>query len=265
MRQAAYRPLEAAVDRARYDEAAQCAFRGGMIGATLGFMDLAKPYFDVGLTTNNLEPMLAFWQHEIGLPFDHKLKVMKGMDQYRHDVLGSVLKINHYEASLPATPASGYRELIIARPGVPHVQHLSDPDGNRVCLVPPGTDGIGQIGMRLAVRNLEPHRGFYRTALGLTEESYVHGAAFRAGESLVLLEETADAPSDSAFDGPGWRYLTFQVFKVDHEHAHTLGHGGREGFPPRTLGTTARISMVRDPDGNWIELSQRASLTGSLD
>jgi hypothetical protein len=26
----------------------------------------------------------------------------------------------------------------------------------------------------------------------------------------------------------------------------------------------ARISMVRDLDGNWIELSQRASLTGSL-
>ena len=33
---------------------------------------------------------------------------------------------------------------------------------------------------------------------------------------------------------------------------------------PLTLGTTARISMVRDPDGNWIELSQRASIVGSL-
>jgi lactoylglutathione lyase len=33
---------------------------------------------------------------------------------------------------------------------------------------------------------------------------------------------------------------------------------------PVTLGTTARISFIRDPDGNWIELSQRASLTGSL-
>ncbi len=42
-------------------------------------------------------------------------------------------------------------------------------------------------------------------------------------------------------------------------------HGGREAMPPTTLGTTARISMVRDPGGNWIELSQRASITGSLD
>ena len=34
--------------------------------------------------------------------------------------------------------------------------------------------------------------------------------------------------------------------------------------PAVTLGKTARISFVRDPDGNWIELSQRASLTGPL-
>lgn len=32
-----------------------------------------------------------------------------------------------------------------------------------------------------------------------------------------------------------------------------------------TLGTTARVSMVRDPDGNWIELTQHASITGSLE
>jgi len=228
-------------------------------------MDLAKRFFDVGLATNNLGPMLEFWQHEIGLPFDHKLPIMKGLSQYRHNALGSVVKINHYHAPLPDASPSGYRELIIARPGIPHPQHLTDPDGNRVCLVPPGTDGIDQIGMRMAIRNLEPHRGFYRSALGLGEETYLHGAAFRAGGSLVLLEEKPDAPDDASFEGKGWRYITFQVFKVDAEHAHVLSHGGREGFAPRTLGTTARISMVRDPDGNWIELSQRASITGTLD
>ena len=43
-----------------------------------------------------------------------------------------------------------------------------------------------------------------------------------------------------------------------------LTSGGREGLAPVTLGTTARISMVLDPDGNWIELSQRASIVGGL-
>jgi lactoylglutathione lyase len=37
-----------------------------------------------------------------------------------------------------------------------------------------------------------------------------------------------------------------------------------EGYAPVSLGKVARISFVRDPDGNWIELSQRASLTGNL-
>jgi lactoylglutathione lyase len=31
-----------------------------------------------------------------------------------------------------------------------------------------------------------------------------------------------------------------------------------------TLGEVARISFVLDPDGNWIEMSQRASLTGPV-
>ncbi len=128
---------------------------------------------------------------------------MKGLDQYRHDALGSVLKINHYHAPLPEAPASGYRELIIARPGIPHPQHLIDPDGNRVCLVPPGTDGIDQIGMRMGIRNLEPHRGFYRSALGLTEEAYEHGTAFRAGESLILLEEQRGCPKRCRLRGQG--------------------------------------------------------------
>jgi lactoylglutathione lyase len=65
--------------------------------------------------------------------------------------------------------------------------------------------------------------------------------------------------------GTGWRYITFQVFRVDADHARVLAAGGREAMPPTTLGTTARISMVRDPDGNWIELSQRASIVGTLE
>jgi lactoylglutathione lyase len=225
-------------------------------------MDLAKPRIDIGLSTNRLEPMLAFWQGEAGIRFDHLLPIRRGQDQHRHDVLGSVLKINHHAEPLPANPPAGYRELIVAREGLEAPVALSDPEGNRVTLVPPGHDGVGQIGVRLAVRSLEAHRRFYADALGLTEE---RPGVFRAGESLIFLDEAADAPSEAEMRGPGWRYITFQVFKVDAEHARVLAAGGREALAPVTLGTTARISMVRDPDGNWIELSQRASITGSLD
>ena len=142
---------------------------------------------------------------------------------------------------------------------------MADPEGNRVTLVPKGMYGIERIGIRLGVRDVATHRRFYREALGLPEAAPADGAAtFLAGDTVLIVEQAADAPDDAAFEGKGWRYITFQVFEVDREHAHVLAQGGREARAPVTLGTTARISMVRDPDGNWIELSQRASLTGSL-
>ena len=37
---------------------------------------------------------------------------------------------------------------------------------------------------------------------------------------------------------------------------------GTSGGAPRVLGDTVRFAFVCDPDGNHIEISQRASLTG---
>jgi lactoylglutathione lyase len=226
-------------------------------------MKLSKSRVDIGLNTNSLEPMLAFWQNEVGARFDHVLPIQSGVRQHRHDLNGSVLKINHYRDPLHERPPSGYVEVLVAREGVQ--KSFTDPDGNRVSLVPPGTHGIAQIAIRLGVRDLDAHARFFNDALGLEQISYPGGAAFRAAETLILCEKSERAPVDAAFDGKGWRYMTFQIFKVDEEHAKVLAHGGREALAPRTLGATARISMVRDPDGNWIELSQRASITGSLE
>ncbi|MBN8992269.1 MAG: VOC family protein [Rhizobiales bacterium] len=230
-------------------------------------MNLAKPRIDIGFATNHAPAALAFWQNEIGLPFDHTQPIRRGYKQHRHDLCGSVLKINQVYEALPDNPPSGYLELLIARDGLAAPQPMADPEGNRVSLVPSGMYGIERIGIRLGVRDVEAHRRFYTEALGLPQGETTAGGAltFRAGDTVLIAEPAADAPHDAAFEGKGWRYITFQVFEVDREHAHVLAHGGREARAPVTLGTTARISMVRDPDGNWIELSQRASLTGSLE
>jgi len=228
-------------------------------------MNLSKPRVDIGLNTNRLDEMLAFWQGEMGVPFDHLLPIRRGQAQHRHDLKGSVLKINHFADPLPRAAPAGYAEVLVARSGMTDIRVLHDPEDTVACLVPPGTLGIAQIGIKLKVRDLEAHKRFYRTALGLAEVTHAHGAAFQAGETVILLEESDDAPDDAAFQGAGFRYITFQVFKCDDTHAHILEHGGGEAMKPTTLGTTARISMVRDPDGNWIEISQRASITGSLE
>lgn len=224
-------------------------------------MDLAKPRIDVGLFTNRLDAMLAFWQQEVGLPFDHMLPLGRGRRQHRHDLLGSVLKINHARDGVPEGPASGYRELLIAREGLARPVRLTDPDGNRVTLVPPGAEGIRRIGVRLGVRDRSAHRRFYAEALGLPA---LREDAFLCGDSVILIEQDPSAPEDAPYEAVGYRYVTIQVFRVDAEHAAILARGGAEGMAPRTLGQVARISFVRDPDGNWIEISQRASLTGSL-
>lgn len=228
-------------------------------------MNLAKPRIDVGLFTNNLEAMLDFYQNEIGLPFDHVLSLGQGRQQHRHELLGSVLKINASREPIEPRAPSGYRELLIAREGLLGPKHLTDPDGNAVTLVPEGFRGITRIGVKLEVRDAAAHRRFYAVALGLPDVPEEGGDSFLCGDSVILFEENAGAPADASMEGTGFRYITVQVFKTDEEHAAILARGGREGMAPQTLGKVARISFIRDPDGNWIEISQRASLTGSLD
>jgi catechol 2,3-dioxygenase-like lactoylglutathione lyase family enzyme len=227
-------------------------------------MQLAKNVIDVGLSTNNLEPMLRFWQQDAAVRFDHVLPVRRGQKQHRHDEQGSVIKLNHHVEPLPETAPSGYRELIIAREGLQEPRRMADPDGNRVQLVPRGHDGVIQIAVVMGVRSLGEHRRFYGDILGFAEQSWPGGAAFRLGDSLVVLEEDATATVDPVRAARGWRYITLQIADIDAVHEALRSNGVREGLAPITLGEVARISMILDPDGNWIELSRRASVVGGL-
>lgn len=227
-------------------------------------MQLAKNVIDVGLSTNNLQPMLRFWQQDAGVRFDHVLPVRRGQKQYRHDVQGSVIKLNHHAEPLPDAAPSGYREVIIAREGVGRPHLMVDPDGNRVRLVPPGHDRVTQLAVAMGVRSLAEHCRFYGDILGFAEQSWSGGPAFRLGDSLLFLEEDRAATVDPVRQARGWRYITLQIADIDAVHDDLRSKGVREGFAPITLGDVARISMILDPDGNWIELSRRASIVGGL-
>jgi catechol 2,3-dioxygenase-like lactoylglutathione lyase family enzyme len=227
-------------------------------------MQLAKTVIDVGLSTNNLEPMLRFWQRDAGLRLDHVLPVRRGQKQYRHDADGSVIKLNHHLEPLPDAAPSGYRELIVAREGIGEPRSMVDPDGNRISLVTPDHEGITQIAVAMGVRSLSEHRRFYGDILGFAEQPWSGGPGFRLGDSLVLLREDHAATVDPVRQARGWRYITLQVADIDAVHDDLCAKGVREGLAPITLGDVARISMVLDPDGNWIELSRRASIVGSV-
>ena len=224
-------------------------------------MKLAKDCIDIGVQTNQREAMLAFWGDEVGLPFEELLKVGGGTHQLRHGLNGAVFKLNHVRDPLPDNGTTGYAELLIAREGLAATKSLADADGNRVTLVPPGHLGVTTVGMRMRVRSAAAFRQFYGDTLRLEPAGE---DCFRWGSTLLLLEEDPSHATCRAMAGKGFRYITVQVWDVDAEHARVVAGGGAEGRPPVTLGTTARISFVTDPDGNWIEISQRASLTGPL-
>ena len=224
-------------------------------------MRLAKQCVDIALQTNDPLPMLTFWQSMPGVAFVHDQWLPSGAHQHRHDVRGSVLKINHQDQPL-STSLSGYRELLIASDGVSAPRSLSDPDRNCVSLIPAGHLGVTQVGVRIAVRSLPEHCHFYASVFGLRE---IRKGVFAAGETLLMLEEDRSASLNAGFHGIGWRYMTFEVFDVRREHEAALAKGGREALAPVLIGDTARISMILDPDGNWVELSQRGSIVGSID
>lgn len=222
-------------------------------------IELAKPAVDVGLFTNDRDGLLTFWQRDAGVSFSELLPLGGGMQQHRHAVGDTVLKINHCRDPLPAAPPGGIQRLLIGRPDVQEPCDLADPDGNRLTLVPEAQ--IPQIRVELTVSDLASHQDFYGGALGFAAAD---DRTFLCGASEIHLTEGA-ATRDPEQRAPGFRYLTIQVFDVRACHAEILRKGGREGRAPIKLGDVAFISFVRDPDGNWVEVSQRKSITGSLD
>lgn len=224
-------------------------------------MRLAKPHLDLGLFTNNTDAVLAFWRDEAGLVEDEILPMGGGVRQHRHDMNGSVLKINSVRDAMAPTAPAGYRRLTIASDSAIEPRELVDPDGNVVTIAPRGNNGVIGITVDLAVRDEAAFHRFYGEVMQFEPAGR---NAYGCGDSLLRFEKAADAADVGPMTGKGYRYLTVQVWDVDVEHAGVIARGGREGRAPITLGTTARIAFVRDPDGNWIEISQRASLTGTL-
>jgi catechol 2,3-dioxygenase-like lactoylglutathione lyase family enzyme len=224
-------------------------------------MNLAKPHLDVGLFSTKRDEQLAFWQQTIGLPYDHMGKLGGGMQQHRHHMNGSILKMNHSRDALPAAPPSGIIGLEIARDGLRAPQALSDPDGNKVTLVAKGANGVQGIAILLRVSDRAQHDRFWTHTMQFERAG---DGRYRCGDSLVVIAEQGKVERSSRWRGSGYRYMTVQVWDCIAEYEGILARGGASGSAPRILGDTVRLAFVCDPDGNHIEISQRASLTGSL-
>ena len=236
--------------------------KDGFFGAavTVPVMNLAKQHLDVGLFSNKRDEQLAFWQRTVGLPYDHMGKVGGGVQQHRHHMNGSILKMNHARDPLPVMASSGIIGLQIAREGLKEPQPLADPDGNRVTLVPKGLDGVQGIAILLRVNDPVAHDRFWTHAMQFERAG---DGRYRCGDSLVVVAEQGKVEHrGQLWRGPGYRYMTVQIWDCVKEYEGIIARGGTSGGDVRVLGETVRYAFVCDPDGNHIEISQRATLTG---
>jgi len=221
---------------------------------------LSKPFLDVGLFTNRGDAMRAFYGGELGLAPIDVVEVEDGYRLHRYDAAGSALKINVLEEPLRPGP-TGFRRIVLARPDVGKPVELKDPDGLPVLLVPPGELGVDQLGIVWAVPSLERARAFASDALGAPA---IAPDRFRFGRSTILFEEEASLPRTAAMEAIGFTYTTFHVRDVLATHARLLAAGCLEAIRPTPFHGITTYSFIRDPFGNWVEVSQRADLVGSF-
>jgi catechol 2,3-dioxygenase-like lactoylglutathione lyase family enzyme len=220
-------------------------------------MEMTKPYLDFGLQSDRGEAMQAFWDESIGLALKEILPVYDGVDQYRYALRGAVLKLNVMAQSMAPAPRTGYRRLIICSETQRVVEELVDPDGNVFLLAPRGYLGKQELALEVAVCDKPAFRDFYGQILGLSE---LAKDTFAWGNTQLRLVESADAVTSADDLGPGLRYITFQVGKLDQLHARLMASGVTEHMPPTQWNEMSYVSFIRDPDSNLIELSQRADL-----
>ena len=228
-------------------------------------MKLAKNHLDLGLFSENISSDTHFWQAIIGLHFEGHISLNKPVVpgptlQYRHDANGSVIKVNDFQEQLPHTrnAPSGIRGLSIARDVQEEVEHETS-GGEFVRIIPKGKDEISGIAITMASENPGRLEHFYTEVMQFES---IGKYKCRCGDSILILERGKGATETDTFVGTGFRYLTIQVFDADESCESIKKRGGRIAMEPIWVGDIAKVGFALDPDGNWLEISARASLTG---
>ena len=228
-------------------------------------MKLAKNHLDLGLFSKNISSDLDFWQKIVGLDFEETLSLDQPVvpgptTQHRHNANGSVIKINDFQDIMPYsrnTP-SGLKGLSIARDISIELNYETN-SGEFVRVLPKGRDGIQGIAVTIESENPSRLENFY---VKVMQFESIGPLKCRCGDTVLILQKGAGATETKTFVGEGFRYLTIQVFDAVATCNAIKKLGGRIAMEPIWVGEIAKVGFALDPDGNWLEISARASLTG---
>ncbi|MEO1064721.1 MAG: VOC family protein [Actinomycetota bacterium] len=123
------------------------------------------------------------------------------------------------------------------------------------------------IDLGIVVRDAEAALGFYRDVLGFDHVADTPMPApfagtmhrLMCGTSLIKLVALDDVPAESAAPGglggaSGYRYWTISVADIEGLTARCRDAGREVPIDCAEIRPGVRISMIVDPDGNWVEL-----------
>ena len=124
------------------------------------------------------------------------------------------------------------------------------------------------IDLGIVVRDGEAALRFYRDTLGLEHiadtPSGNNGTMHRlmCGTSLIKVIEYPSPPDAANPIGgipaaSGYRYWTISVQDLDGTTERCRSAGYTVAVEPREIRAGVRISMIEDPDGNWVELLEQ--------
>lgn len=125
------------------------------------------------------------------------------------------------------------------------------------------------IDLGIVVRDIDAALGFYRDALGLEfvaempmpgpNPGRMHRLACGASTIKLVVFDTvpeAVAARGGPSGGSGYRYFTIGVTNLAEASAACRDAGHRVLIESMEVRPGVAISMIEDPDGNWVELVQ---------
>jgi catechol 2,3-dioxygenase-like lactoylglutathione lyase family enzyme len=255
-------------------------------------IETLKPSLDVGIIVSDIDKAKAFYGDVLGLKQTAILPMPDGSTMYRYQTGTSTVKLravpkaskysgavreavgvrlltfylDDFDGILKRWAAGGGEQPKVMDAGSNGAKFtfITDPDGNQIELV--NVDS-GRIAIGLTVSDVEKSREFYGKVLGLKEEppealALLNGAkkyTFTAGKTTIKFwagaGENLPNHTGNITDAAGFRYFTFLVKDVDATREILKSRGAKIAVEPVDFGKIARIMMVADPDGNWVEFA----------
>ena len=123
------------------------------------------------------------------------------------------------------------------------------------------------IDIGIVTTDAAPMLKFYKDTLGLELEGEMDMpgggkmSRLKCGSTVVKIVVHGKAPDAVAVPGgingaTGYRYWTISVSNITEATEQCLSAGYKIAVPVREIRPGVSISMIEDPDGNWVELLQ---------